>query len=193
VLRSADVTIGFVSPTSCEVSATLAVEGAADVEHRIHAPDGTAIDLLDVVDARGADPVRIVEATQALRVSVANRAYTLRYRVRQPADRAFRCPIWLPTVATDGVSRPVRISVVLPDAMAPGASMPAFAWNGTRGTVTLGHVPAFVRVPYGSATEVRVWDTGRIMDAAAIVIFVAASAFWAWRRRGQRLVEPRSR
>jgi hypothetical protein len=186
VLRSAEVSIEFASPTSCAVSAQLLVDGVADVEHRIDAPPGTAIELLGVDGALVAGPVRMVERTQALRVAVQGGTYTVRYRVEQPAARAFRCPIWLPTIPTDGQSRPVRLHVELPEGMVGTGTLPAFTWTGTRGSVTLAHVPAFVRVPYASARDASAWDTARIMDVIALAVFAGASALWVWRQRWSR-------
>src|SRR5262245_18722493 len=51
VLRSAQVTITVRAPASCEVSMTLAVEGAAAIDHRIEALEGTIIDGLRVQGA----------------------------------------------------------------------------------------------------------------------------------------------
>ena len=61
--------------------------------------------------------------------------------------------------------------------------MPTFDWAGTIGSTRLGHLPAFVRVPYAADGESPGWDIGRMMDAVAVLAFGAATAIWAWRAR----------
>jgi hypothetical protein len=61
--------------------------------------------------------------------------------------------------------------------------MPAFTWTGSRGVVTLGHVPAVVIVPYAPQGEARGWGIDSMMDAFAIAVFAGATAAWAWRAR----------
>ena len=186
VLRSADLQIAVLSPTACEVTMTLAVDGRFDVDHRIEAFDGTRIDLTFVRGAGQANGLRHIGRTQSLVLRPAAASYHFQYRALQPDERAYRCPIWLPAVPTDGRSRPVTLRVRLPPSTSPaGSSMPAFTWNGAQGTARLGHIPAFIRVPYASGTDQpAVWqDVARVMDGIAVTVFVAATALWAWRRR----------
>lgn len=186
VLRSADIAITITSPLTCEVTMALTIDGAPEVEHRVEAFDGGDVELIATPGARPMGEPRRVGSTQSLMLRPEQPAYTLHYRVTQPERRAERCPMWLPTVPTDGRTRGVRLRVDLPASTTPGGSMPPFTWDGTRGTTMLGHIPAFVRVPYGDPHRSLGgggWDIGAVMDAAAIVVFVAASGIWAWRRK----------
>jgi hypothetical protein len=205
VLRAADIQVTVISPASCEVTMELTVDRGSDddsgrrgalappaaearpegIEHRIEISGSpqTRIELLEVRGAARVGGLQTIGRTQSLVVRPENPAYAILYRATQSADRAFRCPMWLPTVPTDGVSRTVRFDVILPAFMVPGRSMPALAWTGTRGSTTIGHVPAFVRVPYAANGEARAWDLAQLMDMAAVVVFAGASALWIWRRR----------
>jgi hypothetical protein len=183
VLRSADLRITITSATTCEVVMTLAVEGVSEVDHRIEAFDGSRVDLVEVRGARQVADVRAIGRTQSLVLRPDRAAYGFRYRVAQSAARADRCPIWLPTVPTDGRSRAVRLEIDLPPATTPGASMPAFRWTGVHGTATLGNLPAIVRVPYTPEGTPRGWGIDSVMDALAIATFAAATAIWTWRGR----------
>jgi len=180
-LAAADVLIAIDSPTSCEVTLTLAVDGAAEIEHRIDAPDGSRVELLEVRDARPAGAVRTIGRTQSLVLRPDGSGYRIRYRVLQHA--ADRCPIWLPIAPADGRSRPVRIEVELPAGTDADDSLPAFHWTGTRGQATIGHLPSIVRVAYGPVDERHAWSVSRIMDALALIVFAGASAAWTLRVR----------
>jgi hypothetical protein len=183
VLRSAEVQITVTSPTSCEVAVALAVEGVSEIEHRIEVFEGSHIELVGIRGARQVGDVRTVGRTQSLVLRPDQAAYGFRYRAVQPAPRVHRCPIWLPTVPTDGRSRPVHLEVDLPPATAAGNSMPAFTWAGGHGAATLGHLPAVVRVPYAPEGTAPGWGIGSVMDALAIAVFAIASAVWMWRVR----------
>ena len=182
VLRAADVQITITSPTTCMVSMMLTVEGAPEIDHRIDARS-TVIELIDVHAAQRVGDLRSVGRTQSLVLRPDNTSYEFRYRAQLPDDRQNRCPIWLPAVPTDGQSRAVRLQIDLPPAAVHGSSMPAFHWTGSHGSTTLGSLPAFVRVSYGSDGESLGWSIGQVMDAVAVGVFAGASAIWVWRRR----------
>jgi hypothetical protein len=183
VLRSADLQITITSPTSCEVAVTLAVDGLSEIEHRIQAFEGSRIDLVGIHGARQVGDVRAIGRTQSLVLRPDQASYGFRYRAVQPEPDVHRCPIWLPTVPTDGRSRPVRLEIDLPPAMAAGGSMPAFTWTGVHGAATLGHLPSVVRVPYAPQGEARGWGIDSVMDAFAVAAFAAATVVWMWRIR----------
>jgi hypothetical protein len=183
VLRDAAVSITITSPISCEVSMMLTVDGAGDVDHRVEAFAGSRIELVDTRGASVVGAVRTIGRTQSLVLRPEQPHYEFRYRAQQPADVVGRCPVWLPAVPTDGRSRAVSIRVQLPPGATPGPSMPAFDWTGTQGSTRIGHLPAFVRVPYAPQGEVPGWSIGQLMDGAAIVVFGAAMGIWAWRRK----------
>jgi hypothetical protein len=183
VVRSADLTIIVTSPTSCEVTMVLAIDGGSDIDHRIEAFEGSRIELAAVRGARRVGDVRSIGRTQSLVLQPEAASYELSYHAAQPADREYRCPIWLPAVPTDGRSRAVRLDVELPAAVTPAASMPAFTWTGVHGTATLGHIPAIVRIPYGAPGDARGWGINAMTDAVAIAVFAVATAIWTWRAR----------
>lgn len=182
VLRSADIRIAIDATNTCTVTMMLTVDGGSALDHRIEAADDTRIDLSAVRGARHVQEPRPVGRTRSLIVETSPGAYEIAYSVQRPPGHD-RCPLWVPAAPADGVSRAVRISVELPPGMSSRAAMPAFAWNGSTGTTTLGHIPAFVRVAVAPAGESMPWDVATAMDALAIVAFACASGLWAWRRR----------
>jgi hypothetical protein len=109
--------------------------------------------------------------------------YELAYSVRQVAMQN-RCPLWVPAAPADGVSRAVRISVALPPGMSARSTMPAFTWTGSTGAATLGHIPAFVLVPFAPAGASATWDISTTMDVLTVLVFACATGIWIWRRRG---------
>jgi len=183
VLQSADLQITITSPTACDVVMALTVDGVSEIEHRIEAFEGSRIELVEVRGARQVGDVRSIGVTQSLLLRPDQAAYAFRYRTVQPNGRHDRCPIWLPTVPTEGRSRTVRLQIDLPPEAVAGSSMPAFTWTGAHGVATLGNLPAFVRVPYARAGEARQWQIGSVMDALAIAAFATATAVWTWRLR----------
>jgi hypothetical protein len=110
-------------------------------------------------------------------------AYRLKYHVEQSRRWSDRCPIWIPSAPTDGIGRSVRIQVQLPAGTDPlDDAFPVLKWNGTgRGSVTLGHIPAFVRAPFASASATRSWrfSERRVVDFLAVAILACASIAWA--------------
>ncbi len=183
VLRSADAQIAVTSPTTCEVHLALSVDGIPGVlEHRLEVLEGADAVVLELVDA-AADPPRQVGRTLALMVRPASSTYSLRYRVTQPPAGAFRCPLWLPTAPADGRSRTVRLTATLPSGARPSGTMPSFSWSGPVGTATLGHLPAFVRLPYGTEDQAAPWNLARMMDGLAVGVLVIASLLWLRRTR----------
>jgi hypothetical protein len=184
VLRSADVRITVTSPTTCEVTMILAVDGALEIDHRLDAPAAAGgVELVDVRGAQRVGDLRTIGRTQSLVLRPGSPSYAFRYRARQPDERAYRCPLWLPAVSTDGQSREIRLQVDVPQGAFLGRSMPALSWTGTHGSTTIGNLPAFVRVSYGTDRAPDGWDVGQVMDAFAMAVFAGASVIWVWRKR----------
>jgi hypothetical protein len=183
VLRSANIRIVVTSPTSCEVTMALTIDGGAEIDHRIEAFEGGRVELIALRDARQQRDANVIGRTRSLVLRQDQPAYELRYRVEQPASRASRCPLWVPAVPTDGHSRAVRLYVELPPSTAAADTMPAFIWAGNQGSTTLGNIPAFVRMSYTEAGDAAAWNVRQTMDATAVALFVVASALWVWRGR----------
>lgn len=186
VLTGADARIAILSPTVCEVRLAVTIDGAEDVEHRLEVLEGAVVRDLSVRGAVAAPP-RVVGRTQALDVRPQAAAYELSYRVEQPPAGAFRCPLWLPTTPADGRSRAVRLAVSLPPGAEPSGTMPAFTWSDGVGTTTLGHLPAFVRIPYAADGGSAPWNLARLMDGVSIGVLVVASLLWLLRSRRTRV------
>ncbi len=186
-LHSAAVNATLTSPTSCEVTMALESTAAGDIDHRLEASAGTEIELLAVRGAETGSHHQIGSTRSLVLRPGARTLYQIHYRISQPEERAFRCPVWVPAVATDGRSRSVTIEVALPEGSAPrGSSFPALSWGGPRGTATLAHLPAFIRVPFaGSSTSpgTGLLDVARTMDVVAIAVMAVATAGWLWRRK----------
>lgn len=185
-LRSADAAITFTSPTSCEVTLTLSVVDASEVEHRLEIVPGSRVDLVGVERATAVGPAADIGRTRALTLRPGAADYTLRYHVDLAADRPHRCPLWLPAAPADGRSRNVRLTVAVPDGASPAGTMPTLAWNGSRGTAAVGHLPSFVLVPFTPPGAPRPWDVARVMDAVALATLAFASLAWWWRERRRR-------
>jgi hypothetical protein len=191
VLRAADAHIVIASRTSCEVRLSVTIDGAIEVEHRLATADGDRRRFVNVDGATLVEPIRDVGSTLSLRLRPTGASYVLHYSVQheEPTRIAFmdpvrdRCPIWLPTIPTDGRSRAVRMTSELPPGSTAGATMPAFTWNGTAGAAALGHLPSIVRVPYAANGEALPWSLPRAIDTLAIGTFAAATAAWIWRVR----------
>jgi hypothetical protein len=183
VVTAATIRIVITSPTNCEVTMALRLEGASEIEHRIESFDGSDVELRALNGARSVGSPRQVGRTRVVTLQLDRPDYELRYRASQSADRIDRCPLWIPAAPTTGQLETVRIDVQLPDGSRPSGTMPALAWTGSTGTTTIGHVPAFVRAPYASPGESVRWDLLQVMDAATVAIFAAASGIWVWRRR----------
>jgi hypothetical protein len=183
-LGSAEAHVVFQSPTSCTVDLALAVKDAAQVEHRVDVPEGGRVELFEVGGATMVGEMRSVGRTRALVLRPDAVGYRLRYAVEQPPDRANRCPLWVPTLPAVG-RHSVRIVVDLPTGATPAGTMPAFSWSGSEGVATLGHLPAFVHVPYALPGEPAPRDIARVMDAISILMLAVATAVWGLARKGR--------
>jgi hypothetical protein len=187
VLRAADVNVTMRSPTSCDVTMALTIEGAEDIDHRV---DAAQVELRQVIGARTVGEMRAVGRTQSLvlrpeqapAIRPVDGGYEIHYRVQIADGRAFRCPLWLPTIPTDGQSRAVSLKVDLPAGSQPSNSMPALKWTGGHGEVTVGHLPAFVHVPFAPEGSARAWTMSQTMDALTLAVLLGASAIWVWWR-----------
>ncbi len=191
VLQDARVRIAMTDPVSCDVTLSIgvALDVGRDIEQRLQRLEGSRVDLLGITGAAPAAPPRTIGVTEVLLIRFPNAGshrYEVRYRVRQPDEWTYRCPVWLPAIAADGRSRNVSIEVTLPPGARPaGGSFPSFEWEDAAGRAILGHLPAFVRVPYMAPGEgsPAPRDLGRMMDIAAIAVLLGGTAFWAARRR----------
>jgi hypothetical protein len=191
VLLAARVQIAMTDPRTCDVTTSIALglDRAGDIEQRVQRLEGSRVELLGISGAHQTAPPRAIGLTDAYLFGFAgagNARYEVRYRATQPDEWAYRCPVWLPTVAADGHSRNVDIEVTLPsDAEPAGGSFPAFQWHGTTGRATLGNLPAFVRLPYAvpGQSGAPMHDVGRIMELAAIALVVTGMTVWVIRRR----------
>ena len=190
VLSGARVQIAMTDPLTCDVTASiaLALDRGGDIEQRLQRFEGSRVELVGITGAEQAAPRRSIGVTEAFTLrfpGAGSYRYEVRYRVTQPDEWAYRCPLWLPTVAAAGRPRSVEIEVTLPAAAQPaGGSFPALQWEGGTGRATLGHLPAFVRLPYAAAGgRAPMRDMGRLMELTAIGMLVAGTALWALRQR----------
>lgn len=191
VLNEAQVRIAVETPLTCSVTATLTVtlDAARDLEQRLQRVEGSRIEAVEIAGVETAAPPRRFGVTEVFTLRFASAGlhrYEVRYRATQPEGWAWRCPVWLPVIATDGRSRQIGIEVTLPPGARPaGASFPAFRWEERLGSATLGSLPAFVRTPYASPDEARSpgLDYGRAMDYVAAGVLLVGTAIWVIRRR----------
>ncbi len=192
VVRMADVRLRFGAPTTCDVDTmfTVDVSGPLAVDHRLQVFDGARAELRGVDG--GAQPVSAtsVGRTQSLTIQVPSggtHTYHIRYSVMQPAQWAYRCPIWLPAIATDGRSRVATVRVELPAGGSPvGHSLPALQWSGAEGSAALSSVPAFVHVRFRMPGEGAAGlDLSTMMDAVAVASLLGGTVLWLWYQRRQ--------
>ena len=185
-LAAADVRVVFESPLACTVELGVTIVDAAQVEHRVEILEGGRVDLIDVTGATPAGPPTDIGRTRALTLRPEGSSYTLRYRAQLPEARTGRCPLWIPTVAAGVTAASVRVTTRLPKGARAAGTMPTFRWNGDEGTATIGHLPAFVRVPYAMPGEPAPWNIGRLMDMFSIATLVVATLAWSRRQRRSR-------
>jgi hypothetical protein len=183
LLHSAEARIEMRADGSCAVALTLAIDGPAPVEHRLSVIEGTRAHLLGVDDAGVEAGPRAQGRTLSLVLRPEAPRYTLRYTVDQPTGWGARCPLWVPTRATDGRSREVRIHVVIPAGATAGSTLPALRWTGTEGVALLGHLPAFVHVPVSEPGATPALSIASLMDLLAVATLVLATLAWVTRRR----------
>jgi hypothetical protein len=190
-LREARVAIVF-SPGACDVTSHFAIDTVEPVaiDHRVMLGDDGRPPEFVVLGALAGQAERIGR-TASLRVSLTGTGrneYTVRYRLIPHGARRDRCPMIVPSVATDGLSRAVAIAVEVPRGAPrlPG-EFPAFTWDNERGRITLGHMPSFVRVPLAAAgapiTSIDALDLRRATDVAAILAIGAATLAWLTLRK----------
>jgi len=192
VLRSADISIAMAEAGGCTVDMSLQIETSnrGPVDHRLLTANGAEVAAVSLTGGNVTLPaVETIGRTLSLPIPFAAgvHPYTLSYRVRQNGSWGDRCPLWLPMTPTDGISSAVRIRVALPPGAVPlGDTFPALAWTaGGVGTVTLGHVPAFVRTPFAPAGSARSRSLSerRIVDALALAVLAGATLIWFSTRR----------
>jgi hypothetical protein len=195
VLRQADVRIALTSANACDVTADLTIESKSRVEviHRLQLFEGARAELGGVSGAgKQAGVPRLEGRTMVLGVALdpsASGPYTIRYRVTQPDEWSYRCPIWVPVTPTDGRVGAVRLQIDVPPGTVPTrGSFPAFTWTQSQpGTASIGHVPAFVRVPFMAAGHDPGWwarqDLATLTDTTAIAVLVIGTVIWVWRAR----------
>ncbi len=189
----ADVRVRLVDSTTFDVAMTLTLELTAErtVDHRLMLYSGTRVGHV-IVSGTGvtAQPERTIGTTRSLPmvIEAGRHRYRITYEIVQTAEWAHRCPVWLPEVPTDGTSRSVRIEVELPAgaALLPD-TFPSLAPLGAGDArVTLGHLPAVLRLLHAARGERPSWldrvSRRRLVDATAIVILVAAAAIRVARR-----------
>ena len=190
-LREATLKVTFINSSTCEVDAGFRVaHGAtATLEHRLQLFEGTSVEVLEISGATPLRPAYTSARTQVLDLQTPSPdadSYRVRYRVVQLEERAYRCPLWLPTAPSDGRSLGVQVAVRLPAGATPsGGGFPAFRWAESEGVARLGHIPAFVRVPFNQAGHAAIhsWNINRLMDGTAILLLVVGMAGFIWRKR----------
>lgn len=188
--------MAFTAPAACrvEIAFTMATGAAAAVEHRLLLEDGGRVEEVSVRGAlASASAPERHGAASWLSVRLPGRgrhAYTLAYRVVRHPSARFRCPLWLPTAPAPSTGGRVRLEVSLPPLAVPlGDTFPRLAWNDGTGSVVLGHMPAFVRVPFVVGPgEPRPWPLAglgidRSMEVVALGLLAAATAVWLRMRR----------
>jgi hypothetical protein len=189
-LRAADVAVAFQPGGGCDVAMTFVIESPEPVRvvHRLIPAEGTAVRALTIGGVT-AEPQP--DSDRAVVVPVPIRSsdpISVRYRVVPAARPVDRCPLLVPDAPTAGISRVVTIAVTLENGGQPlPGQFPAFSWDSSGGRVTLGHLPAFVRVPNAPPGRPLGWrdtlDVSPIVDVAALVLLSGATALWMARQR----------
>jgi len=187
VVRAARVHAVLTSPIACDVEAayTIQTDQPARIPFTLQTFDGTQVELSAVNGAAAAGfMLQHSGKTTVFAAQLASGSHTttLRYHVTQASAWAYRCPIWLPAVPTDGRPGTVGLQVEWPSgATLTGATLPPLQRSQAGGSSSLSHVPAFVRVPYAAASDAQSassWDVTRVMDAATVGVLLGASLVW---------------
>jgi len=201
----ADFRIVMTSDSACDVTADLVLDrrDTGDVVHRLQLFDGAQAELAGVTGATIKSNPAIDGRTLVLTVTPAPSPagpYSIRYRVTQPAKWGYRCPLFLPTLPMTGQMGAVRLDVALPPgSTATRGTFPAFTWTQERGTAfrgssAIGHIPAFVQVPFRDAGHDPGWwarqDIATVTDTTAVVVLVLGTLFWVWRSRAAKAARP---
>jgi hypothetical protein len=190
-LTAARATIEILADGDCDVRMqfTVNAESPATSDHLLLLSDPGSVDRVTVT---GVPRGEARAAGRALHVPVSLAAgrneYEARYRVAQEPGHV-RCALLVPDVPTDGLGRVVHVETILPSgATRLSGDFPALAWRENRGTVDLGHLPAFTTVAYRdrsrqAASWLESLDVRTTMDLAAVVVFVSATIIWSMVRR----------
>lgn len=186
VLAAASAEVRFERADVCAVALRLTVTGTTTVEHRLEVRAGTSVELLGVEGATVSSPPRDLGRTRALALTTTPAPYTINYRVTQGPGWTHRCPLWLPTIPTDGRSRAVAVAVTLPAGATPGSTMPALSWSDATGRATLAHMPAALIVPFSGVGGSSPLDVARLMDVTAVASLVVGTGWWLRRRQAGR-------
>lgn len=190
-VREAQVAIAL-APHACNVAMRLVVDtpDPTVVEHMLLLDDSVQPPQFAVVGALAGQPV-VVGRSARLPISLTGSGrneYAVRYLVG--GRMLERCPVLVPAAPTDGLARTVTMSITSPPDLRriPG-DFPAFTWSGTRGRVTLGHFPSFVRVPLAPAGAPLTWrqslDPRRVVDVLALVAIACGSLGWVLYRKAR--------
>lgn len=194
-LDAADARITFTAPAACrvDIAFTIATPSALAVEHRLLVDDAERVEEVSVAGGgAAADAPTRRGGARMLIVRVPGRGrhtYRLGYRVVRPAAARHRCPLWLPTVPTQGRDRRITLTVALPDGAAPLAgAFPRLAWHDGTGSAVLAHLPAFVRVPFAVPGEpppslAASLGVDRVVEIVTVGLLGAATAIWFRMRR----------
>lgn len=190
-LRDARVAI-VLSNEGCDVTSRFVIDTADPqvVDHRLMLGDRDTRPTFVVVGAV-VHQDDTVGRTARLLISLTGSGrneYTVRYRVGLADARVDRCPLLVPATPTDGLTRSVTIVVDVPrGAMKLPGEFPAFTWDGQKGRVMLGHLPAFVRVPLAASQTALSWretlDVRRVIDISALVVIAFGTVGWMTFRR----------
>jgi hypothetical protein len=189
-LRDARMTVVF-APGGCDVTSKFVVDTAdpAVVEHRLMVSSGAVPEFVVI----GGIPGRADVIARSARLPVfltgsGRNEYTVRYHASVDNAADGRCPLLVPHVPTDGVTRSVLITADVPEdaAVLPGG-FPAFVWRDRRGTVSISHIPSFVRVRYAPRGAPIGWrdtlDPARIVDVLAVSAIGISTLGWVVLRR----------
>lgn len=189
-LRDARVTVVF-GPGGCDVTSRFAIDTAepAVVGHRLMVASRAVPKFVVIGGLAGV--AEAIATSVRLPVSLAGSGrneYSVRYHASLADATDGRCPLLVPDVPTDGVTRSVLITVDVPaGATALPGGFPAFAWHNGRGTVTISHIPSFVRVRYASPGAAIAWrdtlDPARVIDVIAVSTITVSTLAWVVLRR----------
>lgn len=192
-LQSAHATIEILGDGTCDVRMRFVMTSDAPTtsSHRLLVRESTVVDGVEV---SGVDTGDMQRAGRSIVIPVSFKTgeahYDAHYRVKQSVGDGW-CGLLVPDAPTAGLARVVQIDAAFPAGVRrlPG-EFPAMSWEQGRGSVKLGHVPAFARVPYAMGDEEVGWrrsfDVRTALDIAALGIIVGASVIWVASRRRRR-------